>query len=239
MTVRTVVCVPRWPDNGRRDQVWVWLKSWMQRQYPYEIFEGHDPGPGEARAQAAAKAGDWDVAVFADADTLAHPEAVETAVKRCVDENRMVLACDSHMYMSKESSDRIMNGGMWFPRPYTMDKRDRDKAIYARPCSGVYAIPRSLYEVCGGYPALGPEGFEDLVWFQLTSIMSGNGPDWVEGHITLHLWHPPAQRAQTTHRHPDTVRNKALWQQLARMRNGSRAIEQARAAMAAVGHVVP
>ncbi|SLH42764.1 glycosyltransferase [Mycobacteroides abscessus] len=232
------ICVPRWSDNGRRDQVWEFVEPWIRDHFDYPLVVGEHPGPGEARALAAEQA-DADVLIFWDSDTLAHPEAVETAVMRCVDENRMVLACDSHMYMSKESSDRIMYDDMWFPRPYTMDRRDRDKAIYARPCSGVYAIPRSLYEACGGYPALGPEGFEDLVWFQLTSIMSGNGPDWVEGHITLHLWHPPAQRTQSTHRHPDTVRNKALWQQLARTRNGSRAIEQARAAMAAVGHVVP
>ncbi|OYN80436.1 glycosyltransferase family A protein [Mycolicibacterium sphagni] len=228
---RVAIGVPRWPDGGHRDQAWMFVRDWMSRHYPqWPRFEGHDPGPGEARAQAAEAAGQWDAIVFNDADTLAHPDAIEAAVTQCIAEDRMVICADSHMYLSKASSDRILSGGAWFCRPRDFG----DNGIYARPCSGVFAVPRSLYDRIGGYPALGPWGQEDQVWFELCRIFDGP-VTWTAEHITLHLWHPPADRDPNRR---EARRNYRLWQQLARLR-GPSAQRQARELMAEVGHRIP
>lgn len=223
------LAVPRWPDNATRDRAWTFVQQWWHEQ-GYATAEGHHPGPGEARKLAAENAGDWDVLVFADADTIAHPEAVELAAHRALTEDRMVIAADSHMYLSRESSERIMNGGPWFCRPTTLT-RDH---CYAKPCSGVFAVPRTLWDRIGGYPGLGAHGQEDQVWFELCRIFDGT-PTWTAGHITMHFWHTPAARDET---HPEARRNYQLWRSLAKLR-GPTAQHQARDLMARHGHVIP
>lgn len=223
------IAVPRWPDGGRRDEIWPFVRDWYSGQ-GFEIYEGHDPGPGEARNLAAQAAGDWDVLLFADADTLAHPDAIRTAIEGAHREDRMVICGDSHMYMSEASSNRILGGSEWFCRPADFT----NNSIYAKPCSGVFAVPRRLYERIGGYPGVGPHGQEDQIWFELCRIFNGQVA-WVADHITLHLWHPPARRDAST---PEARRNYRIWQQLAKFR-GPQAQEQARALLATVGHQIP
>ena len=184
--------------------------------------------PGQARNNAAKLAGDWDVAVFHDSDTIAHPDAVAQAVKLAAESMRMVVAADSHMYCCPDSTARIMqSGSVEFARPNTFDEH----GIYEKPCSGVFAVNRTLFDKVGGYVELDGWGYEDLVFLQSCGIF-GQGNTWVPGHITLHLHHPPTPRTL------DTSHNKQVWHELTKYR--ARADRDgARRYLASLGHTVP
>jgi hypothetical protein len=238
--MRVVICVPRWPDNGRRDQIWKWLRAWLEERHNYPIFEGHAEGPGEARNLAAQAAGNWDVALFCDADTVTHPEAIHTAITNAAHSGRMTNANDSYMYLSETSSDRILSGEKyWFCRPYSLDLATNHNIVFRTPCSGVYALPRGLYDRIGGIPGAGPWGVEDQILFELCRIFGGSA-QWTPEHIALHLWHEPAPRTWASNRnHPEKKRNYLLWRQLARLR-GIDAQNQARLLMhKTLGHNIP
>lgn len=228
--MKTVICVPYRPRPGT-DELWSWVNGWITNHYGYPIHVGDTEGnfsPSKARNAAATLAGDWDVAVFHDADTIAHPEAVEQAITAAANSMQMVVAADSHMYCDPASSRRILAGSPIFPRP---DKFDRNH-IYEKPCSGIVAVNRNLYEKVGGYvETLQGWGYEDLVFLQMCGIFA-DGNTWIPGHISLHIWHEPSPLT----RH--TTFNKQVWQKLAdyRRRNNPAG---ARTYLQTLGHTVP
>ncbi|QDH91818.1 glycosyltransferase [Mycobacterium phage Phrappuccino] len=211
--MRTVICTPYRSVDARRDRLWEFTRGWIADHYPYEVFVGDHDGPfsrARARNLAAAAAGDWDIAIFHDADTLAHPEAIEEAIDMAAATNRMVVAGDSFMYVNEFSTNRILDSGVpMFARPASFDEH----GIYSLPCSGVFAVSRKLFDAVGGYVEnLHGWGYEDLIFLTSCGIF-GEGNAWVPHHILLHLWHEPSPRTA------DTARNKALWEQLANIRN--------------------
>lgn len=229
---RTVILTPYRPSPDRAP-LWQWVQGWIADFYNFPVFCADSItdvfSPGEARNNAAREAGDWDVAVFHDCDTIAHPDAVAQAVNMAANSMQMVVAADSHMYCDKPSSRRIMESGVpAFPRPVSFDER----GIYLRPCSGVFAINRDLFDKVGGYvETLTGWGYEDLVFLQQCGIF-GDGNTWVEGHITLHLWHEPAPRTA------DTTTNKQVWHTLTKFRRRKDTIG-AKQYLASLGHTVP
>ena len=211
--------------------MWTWVQKWISSNYPMPIHVGDNLGefsPAAARNQAARLAGDWDVAVFHDSDTIAHPDAIAQAVNMAANSMQMVVAADSHMYCDKPSSQRIMaSGSPAFARPASFDER----GIYTRPCSGVFAVNRELFDRVGGYvESLHGWGYEDLVFLQQCGIF-GDGNTWVPGHITLHLWHPPAEKTS------DTATNKAVWHTLTKFRRREDPTGAAQY-LATLGHVL-
>ena len=212
--------------------MWQWVRGWISDNYDMPLFVGDNAGsfsPSAARNNAAKLAGDWDVAIFHDADTIAHPEAVAQAVDMATHSMQMVVAGDSHMYCDQASSARIMRSGIpMFPRPAEFGIN----GIYERPCSGVFAVNRDVFQAVGGYvESLHGWGYEDLVFLQCCGIFAG-GNSWVPSHITLHMWHPESPR------NSETTRNKAVWQQLTAYRRRSDR-SGAREYLRGLGHHVP
>lgn len=213
--------------------IWDWVRRWINTNYDLPLFSSDSPGdvfsPSAARNRAARLAGDWDVAVFHDSDTIAHPDAVAQAIDKASNSMQMVVAADSHMYCDRISSQRIMESGdPAFARPNTFDEH----GIYAKPCSGVFAVNRDLFERVGGYvETLTGWGYEDLVFLQMCGIF-GDGNTWIDGHITLHLWHPPADRDM------DTQFNKTVWQTLTGFRQ-RRDAAGAKHYLSTLGHHIP
>jgi predicted glycosyltransferase involved in capsule biosynthesis len=229
--MKTVILTPFRATPGR-EQVWDFVRAWIDDHYPMPVFVGDNEGvfsPSAARNQAARASGEWDVAVFHDSDTIAHPDAVAQAVKMASTGMQMVVTADSHMYCDETSTQRIMGSGSpAFARPDSFDEH----GIYEKPCSGVFAVNRKLWNTVGGYvQSLEGWGYEDLVFLQMCGIFAG-GNTWVPGHINLHLWHPPAPRTD------DTVTNKRVWQTLTQYRL-RRDRKGARHYLASLGHTVP
>lgn len=230
--MKVVVLVP-YRAAPEREKSWGFVRQWITSNYGYDIWvadcDGTPFSSAQARNRAAALAGDWDVAVIHDADTIAHPEAVRYAVAEASASLRMVFAGDSHMYCDPISSQRIMlSGNPGFARPVTFDER----GVYPRPSGGVLAVSRTLWDATGGYlNSLTAWGFEDLVFLQCAGLF-GEGHSYIPGHITLHLWHPPL---------PETVEtrfNERIWRELTEFRI-ARNIDGAKHYLAGLGHTVP
>lgn len=210
LEMKVAICVPYRGDGARRDQLWARVEQWIHDHYDYPLYE-RDSGPGsfrraQARNEAARAAGDWDVALFHDADTLAHPDAVAGAIQAAAISDQMVVAGDTYMYLTEGSTDRFLDDGLMFPRPISFDEH----GCFPRPCSGVYAVSRTLWEATGGFvESMQGWGAEDLVFLTLCGIY-GNGNAWVPDHTLLHLWHEPSPRTVDTHR------NEAIWRRLDR-----------------------
>jgi hypothetical protein len=218
-----------------RERNYQHIRTWIAKHHPdWPVFLGtsdRDPfAPAQARNNGAALAGDWDVLVFWDADTVVHPDAVREAVRRAAAAPVMVLACDSHIYTDQLSADRYLATGLMFPKPRGNNRSFNLEGIYRRPCSGVLAVGRQLWTATGGYiDSLGGEdSHEDLAFFQMCGIF-GEGVEWVEG-IQIHLWHPPAPRSNG--------RNYQVWRKLAEMKRKGLTL-QAKTYLASLGHSAP
>lgn len=227
--MKTVILTPYRPTPDRQP-IWDFVREWIAVHYGYPVFEADCDGfpfsSAQARNKAARLAGDWDVAIVHDADTIAHPEAIRYAVAEAQASMRMVFAGDSHMYCDPMSSQRIMQtGDASFPRPVSFD----DRGIYPKPSGGIFAVNRKLWDRVGGYvESLVAWGFEDLCFLQCAGIF-GDGHAYVPGHITLHLWHPPLTESA------DTRFNEHVWQTLTQYRV-RRDQDGARHYLAGLGH---
>jgi hypothetical protein len=241
VALKVAILVPRRSDGGRRDEIWVWVKNWLETHHPeWPIFEGVDDvnetfSMGLARNDAARKAGDWDVGVLVDSDTIAHPDAVKAAVKNASNTRILWVAGDVRMRMDKTSSDRILNGGLWFPRPEG-ERHPKGNVInemcYGEPSSGVIAVNRTLWNATGGYiESLQGWGWEDLA-FITQCYIAGKGMAWVKNSPILHFWH---ERTPLTE---DTDFNKQIWLKLHNF-STRRDIAGARAFLHDLGHTLP
>ncbi len=220
-----------------RDRNYQHIRTWIAKHHPdWPVFLGTSDrkpfSPAQARNNGAARAGNWDVVVFWDADTLAHPDAVREAVRKAHAKPLMMLAGDSHIYTDELSADRYLATGLMFPKPRGANNSPFGKqGIYRRPCSGIVAVGRQLWDATGGYiDSLGGEdSHEDLAFFQQCQIF-GNGVQWCAG-IQVHLWHPPAPRRNG--------RNHAVWQKLATMQRCNISRADVTDYLLTLGHRVP
>lgn len=236
--MRVVILVPRKEDGGGRDRIWNFVKPefWEEHFPKWEIFEGYDDeapvfSMARARNNAARAAGDWDVAVIADADTIANPSAVFYAVKFASESRKLWSAGDMRMRMDLRSSERYMAGIPTIPRPEGDVHPKRNviqDMVYGEPSSGVLAIGRPLWEATGGYMEnLLGWGWEDLVFITQCCVV-GDGMDWVRNEMIAHLYH---DRTPEDH---NTKRNYRLWKEF--HDTACRSNEQAKAFLVSKGH---
>jgi len=227
--VTIAILMPYRSDGGRRAQLYSFVRTWIRDNYDYPVYVGDTDGEfnrGRARNAAAAAAGDWDVGIFHDADTIAHPQAVEEAIDLALITGKMVVAADAYMYTSEGSTNRILSSGSpAFARPVSLD----GGGIIARPCSGVVVVTRELYDAVGGYiETFDGWGFEDLIFLTSCGIW-GNGNTWVSDHILIHLWHSPAVKDARTEA------NERHWRQLVALQGDA---DRAAAFLRGLGHTV-
>ena len=120
MDVRAVVCIP-W-RKGRPDRVAAFEETfrtlWVPLGLPVYLGDsGHDRFHRAASRNAAAyAAGDWDVAIFADADVLLDPANLREAVRQADIYDRVVLPHDRYQSLRKDgrplqTSTAPTNGG--------------------------------------------------------------------------------------------------------------------------------
>ena len=190
--MRTVILVPRRPDGGPRDLLWDWCRTRWGREHPdLEVFEGAHPGKGPfnralALNRAAAAAGDWDVAVVADADSFVGADQVDTAIGLAATSGQMVMAFDRWCALDEAMTTQILGGydGNWWPG-VTVAMTDT--------CSSMFAVPRPLWDECAGFDerhqGWGAEDFS----FAHAARTFGDGWQRIEG-ACWHLWHPTGRR---------------------------------------------
>jgi hypothetical protein len=191
--MRVVVLVPRRSDNGRRDELWQWIRDrWTREHLDFQIFVGSHEGEQPfnrslAINRAAAHAGTWDVAIIADADSFCSTEQIDAAIKVCADTGQMTLAYDRWVCLNHEMTNQIMAGyiGDWYPGvEFTM----------TGTCSSMVVVTRDVWDECEGFD----EGFdrgwscEDIA-FSHAAQTFGGGLQRVPGEV-WHMNHPSAPR---------------------------------------------
>lgn len=178
--------VPRRADGGPRDRVWEWVRSELERAWPWPIFEGHhDVGEGEwnqpvACNRAAEAAGDWDFAVITDADVIA--PGWGAAVDAVIDNGGIAMPHTEYKYLSEAGTESILAG----------DDVPRDELVeWSQPflCIANLVVSRGLWERVGGQDErFAGHDHSDVAFYYACRGLIGEearvaGPLW-------HLWHP-------------------------------------------------
>lgn len=202
--MRTVIVVPYRSDGGRRDRLWDFTRSWLREHHrDYPIYLGASPdGPFNRSAainHAARDAGDWDVAVICDSDTVVAPDQLEEAVRRAHDTGLLVSALTTVAELSSRSTARLLadphSDLATLGRIRTRRKDDMTQ-------SSVIAVPRPLWDAIGGFD----EGFqgwgcEDNAFWIAATLHGGDGrsaggePLRVHG-AAYHLWHEKVSKVK-------------------------------------------
>lgn len=184
-----MILVPRRAGVEEREELWTFTRSWWTDILPeWPIIEGHhDVGPFNRSAAintAAARAGEWDVAVIIDGDILANPDAVRSAVDIAAATGAMVLAGDERIMLSKQGTRRIIDGyrGNW--RVKGIQER-----VYTDGCSCCVVVSRALWEKAGGFdPLFVGWGFEDIAFRVACETLTGKPMVKLSSEM-FHLWH--------------------------------------------------
>lgn len=235
--MRVVVLAPRRKDYGRRDHIWSYVRRWIEEQHPdYEVYEGYDTvnevfSMATARNNAARDAGTWDVAVIQDSDTISDPLAVQEAVAKASLGTRMWIPGDIRMCLSEKSSNRMLSGGLWFPRPDGhLPKNGANESVYGEPAGSIVAVSRALWDSIGGYlECLQGWGYEDLIFFTCAQIF-GDGVSWIPDSIMYHFWHERSRLDD------NTQRNYQIWQNLENIKGAQNAQGVAKEYLQSLGH---
>jgi hypothetical protein len=203
--VRTVILVPYRPDGDHRDQLWGFTRGWLTRHHlGYPIHLGSSPpGPFNRSAainQAATAAGDWDVAVICDSDTVVPPAQLEDAVAHAHDTGLLTSALTTVAELSRTSTAALLADEQIDVT--TLGKiRTRRKDDLTQ--SSVIAVPRALWDAIGGFDEqFSGWGCEDNAFWIAATLHSGAAQ---RGHRTdgtprrihgaaYHLWHEKASK---------------------------------------------
>jgi hypothetical protein len=218
--VRTVILVPYRPDGGRRDELWRFTRAWLETHHPaYPIFVGASPeglfNRSAAINSAAAAAGDWDVAVVCDSDTVVPPSQFEQAVQDAHKTGLLTSALTKVVELSEESTDRLLvDADVNVDLQTLKKKRTRTKDDLTQ--SSVIAVPRALWEATGGFDEeFCGWGCEDNAFWLAAAVHGashcagqpgGGQPRRVDGGA-YHLWHEQASKIKLF----DPVFRKNFW----------------------------
>jgi hypothetical protein len=202
--LRTVILVPYRPDSDRRDRLWNFTRSWLEQHHPdYPIYLGSSPdGPFNRSAainHAAKDAGEWDVAVICDSDTVVPPAQLDKAIRDAHETGLLASALTKVVELSKKSTNRLLADSQ--TDILTLNKiRTRRKEDMTQ--SSAIAVPRTLWDAIGGFD----EGFcgwgcEDNAFWIAATLLGGAGrgrptggePLRVNG-AAYHLWHEKASK---------------------------------------------
>lgn len=181
--VRAAILVPRRAGDPRRDATWEYVRAhWEAMGLP--IHEGHhDEGPfnaAAARNEAARLAGDWEVAVFVDADTVMLDHSpVRKAIALAARSGQFVRPYDRYWMTDEDSADELIRTGA---RPR------RARRLGSGFHGGVNVVPRRLWDDVGGYDErFRGWGWEDTAFEYACRALGGFHQ--LPGEV-FHLWHP-------------------------------------------------
>jgi hypothetical protein len=185
--MRVAVLVPRRPDGATRDRVWSFIADrWASEHPTWDVIEGlHETGPFNRSAAintAAAAAGEFDVAIVADADSFVGADQSLAAVQTAMATGQITFAYDRFVYLAEEMSGRVIGGhtgNWWSGVQWTM----------TGTCSSMVVVPRALWDMVGGFDdGFVGWGMEDVA-FSIAAHSAGGGGQRVHGDV-WHLWHP-------------------------------------------------
>ncbi len=180
--LRVVTLVPWRAGEFRRVRNYNVVRPYLEAMN-WPIFEGDSDGPwARARAvnAAARAAGDWDVALISDADTVGEPETLERAVEEALRTNGGIRPHSNLWMLSPEQSADFAR----FGRQGTVInfKTQNNKG------GGLMVVSRAAWDIVGGYDEEFVDwGHEDSHFN--TRLLAHAHWDILDGNA-YHLWHP-------------------------------------------------
>lgn len=141
---------------------------------------------------AAKEAGDWDVAVICDSDTLVVPAQFEKAVSQAHTTGLLTSALTEVVELTEKSTDELLAGADAALNTLR-SVRTRRREILTQ--SSVIAVPRKLWDAVGGFDEqFSGWGCEDNAFWLAAGIVGGAGKVLRINGPAFHLWHEPASK---------------------------------------------
>jgi len=218
--MKAVILVPYRPDGAERDRNWrIARLFWATLGIP--IVEGNTPGRDFQRAQArnvaAAEAGEWEVAMFVDADIILGSRAQAWAtLKRSHRTGAYTVAYSQLNYLT-DRGVRQLDGGK-LPRHCEIDEH---VGLTWECC---FAVRRDFFDKVGGFDERF-KGWGGQVAAFFYAYATFGGRQRIPGHA-YHLAHPLVNRWKDPH----FTDNVALAEQYRRAVDDPRAMTQLLAA---------
>ncbi len=167
--MRTVVCVPYRPADEQRVRNWDYVRAWWEG---WEVYTG-DSGTeafscGSSRNRASEAAGDWDVAIFTDADVVPGSHAqMLTAINTAKVTGSFVIAYSELRYLAPLETERVCAGHV------DLGKAKIKRAI-GQTWINTFAIRRDLWDQVRGFDerfvGYGPE---DIAFYKAAATLGG------------------------------------------------------------------
>ncbi len=190
---KVALLVPFSSDDASRLMVWRHVQSWLEQTLDYPLYIGeHFPEATAkynlslARNHAAKLAGDWDVAVIHDADTVINPEQIKKGVAVAQETGAVVYPFTERWELDFEGTKMLLDGEQagWERR---MTPYDRNQ-----PLGGCIIVRRDLWELVRGFDSgFVGWGHEDGAFAIACQVLSGKTLKRIVGK-SLHLEHVPA-----------------------------------------------
>lgn len=174
--------IPWRPGDARRETLWDWCRPEYEA-LGHPVFTGDSQGPwGRAGAVNAASeaAGDWDLALIGDADTVPDAGSIRRALAWVGDTGGAARPHDERWMLTREGTLAFMRRGKEALRP----------AHFARQWAGggLLVLTRDAWEAVGGMDSsMVGWGHEDSL-FSL-ALLTKSRWDRLPGDAH-HLWHP-------------------------------------------------
>lgn len=171
------------PQQPRRDAIWNHIRGkWEENGW--RLVVGNNPEDEFDRAasinDAAAKAGDWEVAIISDADCLLSDYRLASeACHLAIDEYAYVVPHNRLLDVTRRGTDAILRG--------RDPERARIKEVIALVWCGMFAVPRAMWEETGGFDReFWGYGGEDLAFLVACGTI---GQQLRLDGALYHLWH--------------------------------------------------
>ncbi|MFO0955379.1 MAG: LicD family protein [Candidatus Saccharibacteria bacterium] len=194
---KTVLLVPFSSNDQSRILIWQHVHSWLTQTLDYPLYLGeHFPEtPGTynlslARNLAAQKAGDWEVAVIHDADTVINPQQITAGVAAAYETGAVTYPYTERWELDFTGTKMLLSDetSKWqqYMTPYA----------HNQPLGGCIIVRRDLWELVRGFDTgFVGWGHEDGAFAIACQVLSGKLLQRIPGK-SLHLEHvlAPAKR---------------------------------------------
>lgn len=178
--MRVAVCVPYRAGVPQRDRAWEYVRAWWGDHHPVYVADGDKGMMNRSRARntAAAEAGDWDVAIFGDADTIgSHPLILEAATI-AYETGHLSYPFTRFVGLTQSGTNQLLAG-----KPIRSIRKR-----YENSPGGIVCIRRDLFDEIGGWDEqFVGWGFEDVAFARAARTLGGLSR--LDGEI-MHLYHP-------------------------------------------------